>query len=226
MTETENERTIEPTRVVQGDCIDVMRQMPAKSVNFVLTDPPYLCRYADRGGRTIHNDNNKGDWLAPAFAQMHRLLAENSFCVSFYGWHRVDAFVSAWRNAGFRILEHLVFVKRYDSSTGFVSRRHEQAYLLAKGHPTPGTFLLPDVMDWHYTQNRLHPTQKSVEVLRPIVQAFSRPHDRVLDPFCGSGSTLIAAMREGRTGIGIELDRKYADVASNRLAAFVGAAAA
>ncbi|MBN9252038.1 MAG: tyrosine--tRNA ligase, partial [Mesorhizobium sp.] len=46
----------------QGDCIEVMRQMPSRSVDFILTDPPYLVRYKDRSGRYIANDDN-ADWL-------------------------------------------------------------------------------------------------------------------------------------------------------------------
>jgi site-specific DNA-methyltransferase (adenine-specific) len=48
----------------QGDCIEVMQQMPARSVDFILTDPPYLVRYKDRSGRSIANDDN-ADWLEP-----------------------------------------------------------------------------------------------------------------------------------------------------------------
>ena len=48
--------------IMQGDCIDVMRQRPANSVDFILTDPPYLVNYHDRSGRSIQNDA-KTDWL-------------------------------------------------------------------------------------------------------------------------------------------------------------------
>ncbi len=44
--------------VLHGDCIEVMRQLPAGSIDFILTDPPYLVNYRDRSGRSIQNDNN------------------------------------------------------------------------------------------------------------------------------------------------------------------------
>ena len=44
--------------LINGDCIQVMRQLPANSVDFVLTDPPYLVNYLDRSHRSIHNDSN------------------------------------------------------------------------------------------------------------------------------------------------------------------------
>jgi DNA modification methylase len=77
--------------------------------------------------------------------------------------------------------------------------------------------MFEDVLDWSYTGNRLHPTQKPVQVLRPLIDAFCRPGGIVLDPFCGSGSTLVAAKQLARRFIGIELDRVHYLTASRRL---------
>jgi site-specific DNA-methyltransferase (adenine-specific) len=74
------------------------------------------------------------------------------------------------------------------------------------------------VLEWKYSGNRLHPTQKPLCVLTPLIQCFSRSGDVVLDPFCGSGSTLLAAKLQGRRFIGIELDRHYSTIARDRLA--------
>ena len=65
--------------VTCGDCIDVMAHLPASSVDFVLTDPPYLVRYHDRSGRRVINDDNDA-WLKPAFTQVHRLLENPTAC--------------------------------------------------------------------------------------------------------------------------------------------------
>ena len=202
--------------VTCGDCIDVMAHMPAGSVDFVLTDPPYLVRYHDHSGRRVINDDNDA-WLKPAFAQIHRVLKPDSLCVSFYGWNKTDVFIAAWRNAGFRIVGHIVFRKRYASSARHLSYTHEQAYLLAKGFPAFPDRPPPDVIDWHYSGNRLHPTQKPVQSLKPLISAFTKPGDVVLDPFCGSGSTLVAAQQLGRRSIGIELCKRYFDLAEHRL---------
>jgi len=204
--------------VIQGDCVQMMANMSAQSVDLIVTDPPYLCHFMDRTGRRVLNDD-RDDWLQPAYAQMFRVLKPNAYCVTFYGWHRVDTFMQAWRSAGFRIVEHMVFVKRYDSSRLYVGRRHEQAYVLAKGFPRVPDSQISDVIPWEYTGNRLHPTQKPVSVLKHLVEAFSRPGQCVLDPFCGSGSTLIAARETGRRSIGIELDERHARTAGQRLAA-------
>jgi site-specific DNA-methyltransferase (adenine-specific) len=73
------------------------------------------------------------------------------------------------------------------------------------------------VIDWQYTGNRLHPTQKPVSALKPLIRAFTDPGDIVLDPFCGSGSTLIAARALERSYIGIELDPQHHRTACERV---------
>jgi DNA modification methylase len=120
--------------VLHGDCISIMRSLPANSVDFILTDPPYLVRYQDREGRSIQNDNN-ADWLMPAFSEAYRVLKRDRFMISFYGWTHIDKFLHAWRGAGFRVVGHLVFRKQYASKAHFLKYQHEQAYLLAKGNP-------------------------------------------------------------------------------------------
>ena len=203
--------------IFNGDCIDVMQVFDTGSVDMILTDPPYVTNYRDRQGRSVANDDN-GHWLKPAFAEMHRVLKDGGFAVSFYGWNKVDLFMEAWRAAGFRIVGHLVFRKRYASSSRFLRYEHEQAYLIAKGNPRMPARVIPDVIDFPYSGNRLHPTQKPVEALRPLIEAFSWPGELVLDPFSGSGSTLAAAQALGRDWVGIELDNGHYHTATRRLA--------
>ena len=203
-------------RIINGDCVSVLPQLPAESVDFVLTDPPYLVNYHSRDGRSIAGDGESA-WLKPAFHEIYRVLKPNSFCVSFYGWNRVDEFFAAWKTAGFRPAGHLVWVKSYASSRGLLAYRHEQAYLLVKGEVARPSQALPDVLDWHYTGNRLHPTQKPVRSLKPVIDAFTKPGDIVLDPFCGSGSTLLAAKILGRRYIGIELNPQFCQTAYRRV---------
>ncbi len=202
--------------VLQGDCVAVMARLPKASVDLVLTDPPYLVNYRDRAGRSIANDRNS-DWVSPAFARIAWLMKDEAFCVSFYGWQAVDTFMSAWRAAGLHPVAHLVFPKRYGSSRGTFEARHEQAYVLAKSPRLRVAQPIPDVLPWAYTGNRLHPTQKPVEALRPIIAALTKPGDLVLDPFCGSGSTLVAAQGLGRDCLGIELAEQHAATATARI---------
>jgi adenine-specific DNA-methyltransferase len=208
--------TISQTTIINGDCVTVMSQLQAGSVDFILTDPPYLVGYKDRAGRSIKNDDNDA-WLKPAFAEMYRVLARNSFCISFYGWPHIDRFMAAWKSAGFRIVGHLVFPKRYTSTTRHLRYQHECAYLLAKGYPQEPAYPIGDVIDFVYSGNKLHPTEKPLSALLPLVETFSTPGSLVLDPFCGSGSTLHAAKSLGRKYVGIELDANYHAAAVARL---------
>src|ERR1019366_4493933 len=94
--------------VTQGDCVEVMKDLRAGSVDLILTDPPYLVNYKDRSGRQGRNDDND-EWLAPAFAEMHRVLKDGGACLSFYAWNKVDVFMAAWKKAGSRVAGHVVF---------------------------------------------------------------------------------------------------------------------
>jgi adenine-specific DNA-methyltransferase len=205
-------------RILPGDCIQVMRHLPDACIDLVVTDPPYLTRYRDRSGRTVHNDDRNG-WVRPAFGEIHRVLKPDAFCISFYGWNHVETFMSAWKEAGFRPVGHIVWRKNYASKTGFLQARHEQAYLLAKGYPPCPDCPLSDVRSWTYSGNKHHPTEKAVSVIEPLITAFSSPGDLVLDPFLGSGTTALAAQRCGRRYLGIEKDADYCAIAESRLAA-------
>ena len=169
MTPNENGRALNSPRltdkVLCGNCIELMRLLATASLDFILTDPPYLVNYRSRDGRSIQNDADES-WLVPAFDEAYRVLAWDRFCISFY---KVDRFLAAWRTAGFRPVGHLVFRKTYASTTRFLRYRHEQAYLLAKGYPPVPERPIPDVLDMRYSGNHLHPTQKPVSALRPLI---------------------------------------------------------
>ncbi len=203
-------------QIITGDCVKVMKEIPAASIDFIATDPPYLVGYQSRDGRSIANDDTS-EWLSPAFAEMYRVLKNDRFLLSFYGWNKVDQFFAAWKAAGFRPVGHLVWTKDYHSNERFVRYSHESAYLLAKGDPMRPQIALYDVLDWKYTGNELHPTQKPVMALLPVIMTFSRIGDIVLDPFIGSGTTAIAARALGRRYIGIEIDPAYAHIAEERV---------
>lgn len=208
---------ISANTIINGDCLKVLPQIPSNSIHMVLVDPPYLVSYRDRTGRSIKNDDNDM-WLKPAFAELYRVLTKNSYAVSFYGWPHIDRFMDAWKSAGFRIIGHLIFPKRYTSTTRHLRYQHEQAYLLAKGYPKEPAYPIGDVIDFVYSGNKLHPTEKPLSALLPLVETFSKPGETVLDSFAGSGSSLAAAKALGRKYIGIEMDATYHKLASERLA--------
>jgi DNA modification methylase len=202
--------------IMLGDCVTLMSGLAAESIDFVLTDPPYLVNYRDRSGRTVANDDND-TWLLPAFREIRRVMKNSTLCVSFYGWHKVDAFFGAWRASRLTPVGHIVFRKPYTSARRLLRYQHEQAYLLCKGAPPRTSEPISDVIDFPYSGNELHPTQKPVEALEPLIRAFCPRGGTVLDPFCGSGSSLLAAQNTGRRYVGIELDRVHHRTACLRL---------
>jgi site-specific DNA-methyltransferase (adenine-specific) len=193
-----------------------MRTMPSESVDLVVTDPPYLVNYRPRDGRRCANDDNDS-WLKPAFREIHRVLKPDRFCATFYGWPWVDRFMAAWRESGFRLVSHLVWVKQHSSREGYTAGHHEAGYLLAKGRPPQPAKPLSDVLPWQYTGNEFHPNQKPVVAIQPLVEAFSSPGAVILDPFGGSGTTGIAARQARRRFILIEKDWKHCQAARSRL---------
>lgn len=199
-----------------GESKQTLKAFPEASIDLVITDPPYLCNYKDRSGRTLINDNNPQGVL-PVFDEIYRVMKEDSYCISFYGWTAIAEFSQAWIKAGFKTVGHIVWAKEYASRSGHAKYQHESAFILAKGKPKfPGN-PISDVQKWVYSGNKSHPTEKSVSILTPLVKSFSKPGDLVLDPFSGSGSTSVAAALNNRDYIGIELEQKYCDLATKRL---------
>jgi DNA modification methylase len=204
--------------IIHGDCTKALPMFHDDTVDFVLTDPPYVRNYRSKDGRAVRNDNNFA-WLKPAFSEIYRVLKPDTFCVCFYGWAHAEKFTAAFCGAGFRIAGHLSFPKAYVSGKRYLAYQHESAYLLVKGRPAEPSWALADVIAWEdYPANELHPTEKPLSVLAPLVEAFSKPGEIVADPFCGSGSTLMAAKTLGRGYIGIEIDAEYNTIARRRLA--------
>ncbi|MEM8987291.1 MAG: DNA methyltransferase [Pseudomonadota bacterium] len=204
-------------QIICGESASVLSGFQRESVDLVVTDPPYLGRYKDRTGRTLANDDNP-DGVLPVFNEAFRVLKPNSYCISFYGWTAIAEFSNAWAKAGFKTVGHIVWPKPYASRSSHTQYRHESAFVLAKGWPQKPVHPIADVQPWEYTGNKAHPTEKAVSVIAPLVKAFSKPGDVVLDPFAGSGTTAVASSLNGRRYIGIELEERYCAIARKRLA--------
>jgi adenine-specific DNA-methyltransferase len=203
-----------------GDCRELLRALPSESVDMVLTDPPYGVAYRGRWGTespAISGDEEPTIML-PAFKELWRILKPDSFCLSFYGWPHADDFLSAWKRIGFRPVSHLVCVKNNIGLGHFSRSQHETAYLLAKGNPARPEPAPADVFDWQREPFTFHPAQKPVQVISRLIASFSRCGATILDPFLGSGTTVLAARNLGRRAIGIEIEEYYCAVAALRLA--------
>ena len=123
----------------------------------------------------------------------YQVLKRDRYAVSFYGWNQVHRFMAAWRASGLCRSRTWSLSKTTPRKPGF-TRELSRVRVCARQRPFEQTgTILPDVLTWRYTGNDLHPTQKPVMAMAPLIMAFSEPHDIVLDPFAGSGTTAIAA---------------------------------
>jgi len=206
-------------RITHGDCFELLSTLPTASVDLVVTDPPYLVKYTTLEGRRAYPNDDSPWWLKPVFRELYRVLKPNTFCVSFYGWAKADHFLQAWNEAGFQPVGHLVWIKHYVSRVTFTRACHDAAYLLAKGNPPKPSQPPRDVFQWEWAGNELHPAQKPVMVMKPLIQSFSKRGDIVLDPFAGSGTTGVAARECGRQFVLIEKVWNYFQIAEKRLGA-------
>jgi DNA modification methylase len=222
-------------RVACGDSTDpdaVARVMGAATASCVWTDPPYGVDYV--GGTekklTIKNDTPDGlnALLAGAFAAVDPILADGA---AIYIAHPTGplamTFMSNFVARGWRFHQSLVWVK--DSLVPGHSdyqMRHEGVlfgYKGAQGRRGRGA------RGWYGDNSATsvfevprpkaspdHPTSKPVDLITPMLRNSSRSGEIILDPFLGSGSTLIAADQLGRRCYGLELDPRYCDVAVRR----------
>jgi site-specific DNA-methyltransferase (adenine-specific) len=205
--------------IFHGDCRAVLPTLASASVDLVLTDPAYLVNFTgrfDAKHEAIAGDDDTG-WVVPVFTELWRVLKDDSFAVTFYGWPHADVFVGAFKEVGFRLVSHLVFLKRVWGLGRFTRGQHEVAYLLAKGRPAVPKRGISDVIDWEREPNAGHPNQKPVAALMPLLLTYAERGQTVLDPFMGSGSTLLAARQCGNPAIGIEIERDYCAFAARRM---------
>lgn len=202
-------------RLLCGDSTkaeDVERLMDGEKADALVTDPPYgmafQSNYRNEKHREIENDTDD-----------KCLHLACSWPVNFarYVWCR-------WDNLG--SIPHpksLITWVKNNWSMGDLEHEHARqtevcAFYAGKNHKWPNK-RPTDVVQHDRTGNKLHPTQKPVELLEEVI---SWTEGLVVDPFLGSGSTLIACEKTGRKCYGMELDPKYCDVIVKRWEDFTG----
>ncbi|OFW72096.1 MAG: hypothetical protein A2Y55_12580 [Actinobacteria bacterium RBG_16_68_12] len=227
-------------RLACGDARDpelLGRLMGKERAQLLLTDAPYGCDYA---GKTpsrlrIENDDEAGlpDLLQSAFAAIDAVLAPGAPIYLFHPAGPASVcFTDALAQVGWKIRQGLVWVK--DSMVlGHADHHYRHEPILYAGKP--GKPVGRGRAGWYGGNaetsvfevprpkaSREHPTAKPVELISRLMGNSSTFGDTVLDPFLGSGSTLIAAERLSRRGFGVEIDPTYVDVAIARWEAFTG----
>jgi DNA modification methylase len=231
-------------RLVCGDSRDraVVAQLWADEgprLRMVWTDPPYGVDYAaknaylnrsDRGNRIqkpIANDQpaEVHALLASALALARERALEGAVCYATVpSGPLLPGFINALNTSGFTF-RHLLFWLKQSFVIGLSDYhpRHEvilYGWLANGAHYWGGGRSQDSVFEVDRPRvSDLHPTTKPVELVARMIANNSRPTEVVYDPFCGSGTTLVACERLGRIGFAAEIDSGYAAVALERLAA-------
>lgn len=214
-------------KLMQGDCLELMKQIPDGSVDMVLTDPPYGMKYQSnrRTATDKFNKIAKDDdlcWIGDFCAEMRRVMKNNSAAYVFCSWHKVDVFKAALER-NFKIKNLLVWVKNNHGSgdlTGAYGPKHEFVFFVHKGRCLLRDGRRPDVLEFSKVSGSkmVHPTEKPVALIERLIKDASDEGDTILDPFMGSGTTGVAAKSLNRDFIGIELDEGYFNIAKDRIA--------
>lgn len=224
--------------LINEDCLKVLDRIPSKSVDLILTDPPYnIAKYSTGNinlpGRSALN-NDLANWdkidINPKdfIDSFKRILKPkgNIFIFTTYNqigkWH--EAFDSEFDTFQFMVWHKLnpapnIFKK------GFLNSCELIACMWNKGHnwnfsnqKEMHNFIeTPICMGKERWQNPKHPTQKPLKVLKHIIKIASNEDDVVFDPFMGVGSSAIASLLLKRKFIGIEIDKSYFDATKERI---------
>jgi len=213
--------------------------MAGEKAHMVVTDPPYGVNYANsakdqlRGtNRPILNDNLGEDFEPFLKAALTPMIAHCQGAIYIaMSSSELDTLQAAFRAAGGKWSTFIIWAKNtFTLGRSDYQRQYEP---ILYGWPEGSTRHWCGDRDqgdvWHFNKprvNDLHPTMKPVELVERAIRNSSRPGDVVLDPFGGSGTTLIAAEKSGRQARLIELDPKYCDVIVSRWESFTGARAA
>lgn len=218
------------------DCLEGLKEIPDNSVDLVVTDPPYFLSMGHAGDRDnarkiMGTSNRTFNDLAIAkpfysqlFQEYRRVLKEDGSFYFFTDW-RGYAFYFPIINAELPVRNLIVWDKKSGPGS-YYSFAHE---LIIFGTAAPklknkgGTNVLrmPAFCSGAKSTNgeKVHPTQKPVELIQKFIEDATDPGAVVLDTFAGSGTTPVACIRTGRNYIAFEIDEKYHAIAEGRAAA-------
>jgi len=256
MTQGAAQAALPLNQILAGDCIEVMRSLPEASVDLIFADPPYNLQLR---GDLHRPDNSRVDAVDDAWDQFasfeaydrftrdwlsaaQRLLKPNGAIWVIGSYHNIFRVGSAMQNAGFWILNDVVW-RKSNPMPNFRGKRltnaHETLIWASKSEAGKYTFNYEAMKalnegvqmrsDWviplctgherlkDAAGDKAHPTQKPEALLHRVLVATTNPGDVVLDPFFGTGTTGAVAKMLGRDFIGIEREESYRAVAQERI---------
>ena len=202
-------------KIICGDCLEVMKGIPDKAIDLVLTDPPYGIKESNEKNRTRarlakttdfgHYDWDKQKVKKEYFEEIRRVSKNQViFGGNYYASILGDS--SCW----------LVWDKD-NGKNDFADC--ELAWTSFKTAVRKFKWRWKGMLqeDMKNKEKRVHPTQKPLPLFKWILEKYSQPNNLILDPFLGSGTTAVACLSLNRHFIGIELSPEYCEVAKRRI---------
>jgi len=236
---------IELNKVHQGDCLEVMKQIDDKSVDVILCDLPYGVTARNEWDVIIPFDKlweqynriikDNGTIILTAIQPFASMVVMSNLKIFKYEWIWEKTQGTGFLNAKKQPLRNheqvLVFYKsqpKYNpqmwQSTPYTTKRLDKSYSTNYGKQVRVDTINVDgkrypltVQKFKYDSNKVHPTQKPVELFEYIIKTYSDEGDLVLDNCIGSGTTAVACLNLNRKFIGIELEQKYIDICNKRI---------
>jgi len=199
-----------------GDCRDILPTL--EKVDLVLTDPPYGVSHKKKGEPYMAGDNiNQLPLVLPLF---YKVIKEDGGFFVFSSTEYLREALLAFQTY-FKMHNIIIWDKQvpiYPHHTSHFKLQYEPIIYGSRGlhylKKNRGSDIVRCAID--RGNNRVHPTQKPVELLLELLKATDDSKVDILDPFLGSGSTAIAAKKLNRKCIGIEIEEKYCEIAAKR----------
>lgn len=220
-------------KIIQGDAVEEMSKFPNNSVSLIIADPPYFGmkeEFYSRGfksfedylswyelwvreaHRVLIDDGSLYVFIPPLeFAETHLLIKKYFHQKQVISWIKPNVMIRQPTTRNY--LPKVEFVGFYIKGDKYIWNRLTKKYGLQKSC----NFDIEATIHKHVGEGTDHPTQKPLKLCAKFIYASSNESDVVLDPFCGSGTTLAAAKVLRRKFIGIEIKLKYCRISKSRI---------
>ena len=226
MVASRRQRPLLVQTIAQGDAFQWLGNLPPESVDLVVTDPPYasLEKHRSKGTTT----RLQGEWFETIpdsaypglMRSFYSILRPDAHCYVFTDSTTMFPIKAAGEAAGFKFWKPLVWDKTKMGMGYHYRARYELILFFEKGYRKLRRLATPDVLEVPRLKpsQRRYPTEKPVPLLKTLIDQSATPGEIVMDPFMGSGSTLVAAKALGCEPWGCDLEQKSYDITMERLA--------
>lgn len=213
------------TNIFHGNCIEFIKTIEDKSIDCLITDPPYgvdiqFGAYDNQLSRKIENDGNIDDALLLLDTMLHEAkgkLKDNAHIYIFCNWKIYPQF-NAIISKHFQIKNLIIWDKLF-MGMGDLKGNYSSSYEMIVFAGGNREFLTrpKNIIQCRFNDERFHNTQKPVDLIKQLIENSTNVNETVFDPFLGSGSTVIAANQLKRNFIGCEIDEQNYKITLKRL---------